>query len=106
MLVHFLEAWAGPFSSLRKQQDQLQTQVSPTWELIALSNITDVVGQSPWQVQVDPLNKAVSWQFSNFGLNFLHSARILLILVSLRLPTQKWLRINTPFKKKHLKVLQ
>jgi hypothetical protein len=89
MQVHFLEAWTGPFSSLRKQQDQLQKQVSPTWELIALSTITQVVGLSLWQVQVDPLNKAVAWHFSNFGLNFLHSTCILLILVSLCLPSQK-----------------
>lgn len=70
MLVHFLEAWTGPFSRLRKQQDQLQTQVSPIWELIALSSITEVMGQSPWQVWVDSFNKAMAWPFLNFRLNF------------------------------------
>lgn len=70
MLVHFLEAWAGPFSGLRKQQDQLQTQVSPIWELIALSSITEVMGQSPWQAWVDSFNKAMAWPFLNFRLNF------------------------------------
>lgn len=64
MLEHFLEAWAGPFSSLRKQQDQLQTQMSPTWELIALSNTPEVVGQRPWPVQLDPLNKGASQTLS------------------------------------------
>lgn len=54
---------------LRKQQDQLQTQVSPIWELIALSSITEVMGQSPWQVWVDSFNKAMAWPFLNFRLN-------------------------------------
>lgn len=70
MLVHFLEAWAGPFSSLRKQRDQLQTQVSPIWELIALSSMTEVLGRNPWQVQDDSFNKAMAWPFLNFRLNF------------------------------------
>lgn len=70
MLVHFLEAWAGLFSSLRKQQDRLQTQVSPISELIALSSITEVMGRNPWQVRVDSFNKAMAWPFLNFRLNF------------------------------------